>query len=1004
MDPIAGDSTVDLNAAMSTSPKRQRRTATALPLPPGTQPGPPQNSDPSQQQHTAQQFAPQSQTQQLQQSQQQMPQMQPRTELPQQSPGDVHFGSESPVPAGSGFYPNPYRDGRVRNPVPSNLRGRADPHGGSFGVMHIDINTAEAKARDEIAKRTSERTERAAKMAQQAGYVPLSRRRFPHLPTSPTVPNGSRTAMLDPNQTKEEQARLLTLLRSLNPVSVVDQICKALAYFGGIPGAPAPPDGNFPESADRNGSGRLFVGWISEIFPHIENNTPSITMSPAKSYAQLNEATGDAPAPESKESVKRPRGRPKGSKATKARKDKGIKKGMNKAKSMAAAGVPSGAGEQNAADVDGSWVDMDESTMDATAAPGAMPPDMSLPLGEHPPYAPKKRGRPKGSKNRPKEPAPEGAEQAGGEWGSQNPTPKTKSKGKKSKSAATAQSDGGPLPGINGNGQDESTPSGVEFALAALQSYNDTSSMAGEQSTSFTPANLAPSAHVAQQPNATPANKRKRNTAKTTADGTQDLQPGSNAGRMQRSPLPNGFTPQGSGTAPVLAQPPAKRQRKAKEPSSMPEPTAAVQVPANDATSEASDGHFDRETFEALQSQLEQETEPVRRQEETQMQAMLPQLRAQGQQQSSQLQGIAGRQPDQRQQQQQSVSPHHQQQQQQQHQQQHMASTQISGAVQAPQQQRQPSRNTSQSYFTQMGNGSASYGQHSPQSQQQQQQQQQQQSSQPQQQPQTQQHTAQFPAQQTQQHATQFPSQQTHQHYSATPPQQQVQQTQQQQPKYSTGYQPQTSYSVTQAQQPQQPQQPQQQQQQQPQQQQPQQPQQQQYPASQQRHQQVVATNSPVLVTQASTSDTGYRTANNAAMGYNAQFNSQQRTQASASPSVNAYTPNRTPSFGATAARQQQQQQQQQAQQQQPQTQQSQGNVAASMQSFHNFDANNAALFENMGLDGSGHASLGLGTPSYNMSGGVARSSAGTANFGPAFDSLQGNNLRDRYYGGGVRR
>jgi hypothetical protein len=67
----------------------------------------------------------------------------------------------------------------------------------------------------------------------------------------------------------------------------------------------------FPDSADANGSGALFVGWLSEIFPELER----------KAWA--------ASVPKGRETTrgKRPRERPKGSKVTKVRKDKGIKKG-----------------------------------------------------------------------------------------------------------------------------------------------------------------------------------------------------------------------------------------------------------------------------------------------------------------------------------------------------------------------------------------------------------------------------------------------------------------------------------------------------------------------------------------------------------------------------------------------------------------------------------------------------------------------------------------------------
>ncbi len=206
------------------------------------------------------------------------------------SPGPLHASSFSILKAPdsvSDGASGQHKDGRVRNPVPRKLKGKTDNKMGNFSVMHIDLNGTEAKQREGEAKRISENTELAAKKAFENGYVapPGSKRRFAHLgdhmQPKALTPSGSPPPMADPApapvhrlsltpaETKEEQARLLTLLRSLNPVTVIDQICKALAYFGGIPGAPPPSDGAFPNSAQSNGPGGLFIGWISEIFPKV---------------------------------------------------------------------------------------------------------------------------------------------------------------------------------------------------------------------------------------------------------------------------------------------------------------------------------------------------------------------------------------------------------------------------------------------------------------------------------------------------------------------------------------------------------------------------------------------------------------------------------------------------------------------------------------------------------------------------------------------------------------
>lgn len=330
-----------------------------------------------------------------------------------------------------------HRDGRVRDPIPSKLKGKTDGRQGNFSVMHMDVTgRSEATQRDAQAKRTSESTELAAKKAYENGYVPLRRNKFVHVPEEqsaarpsqpapdppPAPSRPGRTEVLDPVETKAEQARLLTLLRTLHPLSVVDQICKALAFFGGIPQAPPPvDDGSFPQSAEANGSGRLFVGWIAEIFPKLAHEGQA-TLTPAREV-------------ETTESTKRKRGRPKGSKATKARKDKGIKKGPLKFRNAGAAQPQRPAADMS---VDDSWVDvpdgedepdvgpqhdvrMFEPPLSQNSAPQGAPPPIrdgtsttparitAVPLPGQGPAAGaeatpsgKRRGRPKGSKNRPK--------------------------------------------------------------------------------------------------------------------------------------------------------------------------------------------------------------------------------------------------------------------------------------------------------------------------------------------------------------------------------------------------------------------------------------------------------------------------------------------------------------------------------------------------------------------------------------------------------------------------
>ncbi|KAI1302496.1 hypothetical protein F5Y03DRAFT_210228 [Xylaria venustula] len=316
------------------------------------------------------------------------------------------------------------RDGRVRNPVPSKLKNVNEQMKGNFGVMHMDVVSHRAtEGRDAAAKRTSEGTALQAKLAQTESYVSHQRRaNYPKPPglkqfSSPKK-SDEPVAVVEPGpprpltvaQTKAEQARLLTTLRTIPHHVVVDQICKGVAFFGGLPDAPPPADGLFPESARANGSGSLFVGWIAEIFPDTSNLHPQSIEDPAALTA----------------GQKRPRGRPKGSKARKTRSDKGLKKGPQKGSR--------GADDQAQDPQDDSWIDVDDSVLemnneaDMADAMAALRDAPGISTGPNDGGAStttpakgstasfrsindvasltaraKRRGRPKGSKNRPKD-------------------------------------------------------------------------------------------------------------------------------------------------------------------------------------------------------------------------------------------------------------------------------------------------------------------------------------------------------------------------------------------------------------------------------------------------------------------------------------------------------------------------------------------------------------------------------------------------------------------------
>ncbi|KAK3192772.1 hypothetical protein K4F52_001128 [Lecanicillium sp. MT-2017a] len=303
-------------------------------------------------------------------------------------------------------------DGRVRNPVPSKLHGMADSKNGNFAVMHIDLKrSSERGERNAAAKRTSEGTEAAARIANQAGYQPVKRNKLAWPPQDDDASHNDGPAAtrppppslgLSPHDAKAEQARLLTLLRSVHPIVVVDQLCKALAYFGGIPGAPAPESSSaFPQSAGTNGSGSHLISWLAEIFPAREGNTASLgtplipdaassipgatptahttqqqqQQGQQSTTSQSTDAAANAGGEAAAAPVKRGRGRPKGSKG----KPKVPKPPDSEAHDPNASGGWPGYSQNPNSQTDG----------DPNATPA------------------KKRGRPKGSKNKPKNTAPD---------------------------------------------------------------------------------------------------------------------------------------------------------------------------------------------------------------------------------------------------------------------------------------------------------------------------------------------------------------------------------------------------------------------------------------------------------------------------------------------------------------------------------------------------------------------------------------------------------------------
>lgn len=524
----------------------------------------------------------------------------------------------------------PYKDGRIRNPVPSKLKGKTSNASGRFSVMHMDIRGKDmASDRDLAAKRTSENTALAAKKAFENGYQahrksnwlrvkddPISND-VPFTGTTPynpalyglkpaANPPKEKTATsppcpLSPQETKEEQARLLTVLRSLQPLTVVDQLCKALAYFGGIPDAPPPQDGKFPESAEANGSGLVFVGWLAEIFPDLD------------AQGKRKSRPFRAPEPPAAQNTeKRGRGRPKGSKASKVRSDKGVKKGSKK-------NPPTEDFEANGAQNEDSWVDMDDTIMEEgqdvviAGTQAQQSPDVQVAADIETPGSSKKRGRPKGSKNRPKDGS------IGDDFTS-NPAPISalfsigkkvgRPKGVKTKTKDTAVASNNLVAATNGVApaaapEPQTAPpqpaatmerppqADPEFALAALKAFNESQFNdieAQAQANSFQPVNNASAGsepRVAKQSAAKsggksqPAKKRKRNAKDNEAVGHAAIMAtpaGTEPVNVMKQPPVAGGPLESTVDLTTLVPPPPKRQKKAKTKAR----TAASSVPTAD--------------------------------------------------------------------------------------------------------------------------------------------------------------------------------------------------------------------------------------------------------------------------------------------------------------------------------------------------------------------------------------------------------------------------------------
>ena len=239
------------------------------------------------------------------------------------------------------------------------------------------------------------------------GAVPSSEPPIHARPSEPRdiVLAETHTSKIPPHTVKVEQARLLTVLRSIEPSEVVNKLCKGLAYFGGIPGAPPPPDGEFPQSSQGNGSGSGLVAWMAELFkeedtpfgpiythaPPAQSSspqelvrtfpspepptqpTPSARPRPLPTQQSTENSTAEPPSSTIQQTppVKRGRGRPFGSKSKVFRKDKGIPRGPMKKKGETHSAQEGGEGDGGASDPQSSQTHLPEPSSDPAVAEAA---------------------------------------------------------------------------------------------------------------------------------------------------------------------------------------------------------------------------------------------------------------------------------------------------------------------------------------------------------------------------------------------------------------------------------------------------------------------------------------------------------------------------------------------------------------------------------------------------------------------------------------------------------
>ncbi|KAM0339810.1 hypothetical protein ACHAPU_010763 [Fusarium lateritium] len=130
----------------------------------------------------------------------------PRANAPDQT------SSQAGAPL-SGLGLSPYHDGRIRNAVPSKLKGKTDRKQGNFGVMQMHVQKPEMTERDLAAKRTSEGTAAAAARLASAQRYVQPRRPRPQ-PTLICPPLQSHP----PTDVSAPVSSLVTITSQPNPV------------------------------------------------------------------------------------------------------------------------------------------------------------------------------------------------------------------------------------------------------------------------------------------------------------------------------------------------------------------------------------------------------------------------------------------------------------------------------------------------------------------------------------------------------------------------------------------------------------------------------------------------------------------------------------------------------------------------------------------------------------------------------------------------------------------